>query len=246
MPLALVALSCLDGEPADYSPHCVLHPYIAIDATAGSLVVHASPDDLACPDLACFEACPVEGEVDGVEMAVCRPAFREEGTPASASSFVIDSYPAAPETEIRTMRRVVRIASSTPDLTFSFELPDVRSLDAELAWSSPLYDPRFRQGPCNVRGNRDALSMAGRLRVVSRTGGAAGEGGVTDDYHAVVEVSGRIEAVVGSNVNGPCLFLPATEFSFTYEEDEVSPGKSCIVLVSEGPTSAPPPSTRVP
>ena len=212
--VAVVSSSC--GSAVDDEPTCWAFPYLDVRATSGSLVFRAAREDVPCRDAACLAACPVEGEADGVEVAVCRPAFREVGSPVASGAFVIEKDLFFPEGG--SLRRAVRIASFSPDLTLAFELPDVRSLDGEHDWSSPAHESYFISGSCAPRANIREIPVAGRLRMVSRTGGSDGGDGFTADYHAVVELSGRIEAVGGSSQSGSCLYLPAIEFSFTYEE----------------------------
>ena len=215
---------CGDERAVTAEPECSYWPYIPIRATSGSLVVRVTTEDLACP-LACLDTCPVVGLANGTEVVECRPGFREEGTEVSRASFVIENqeYP-----ESATTYRIVRIAATTPDLSFVIRLPDVRSLEGEHAWSSPLIEAQFRSVSCYTAVGSDAAPVVGRLRVISRTGGAAGEDGVTDDYHAVVEVTGHVERL-GNISGGPCPSMSETEFSFTYEESEVAETGLCLL-----------------
>lgn len=52
---------------------------------------------------------------------------------------------------------------------------------------------------------------------------------MTRDYHAVVQVTGTVEAATGETGNGePCFVFPRVEFAFVFEEHEVVTYNYCL------------------
>lgn len=225
VPLALAVVSCDDSDPEIADPVCSRYPVIPIHARSGALVVRARPQDFR--GLGAYaDVCRAEDGPHGEEILACRPTFTDvDGVRGSFAIIGDDSW------SLAVTRRGVRITSNAPDLSFEFDLPDVRSLDGVHAWSSGVFLQEFNPpgpGACHWWPGNDPHAV-GLLNVVSRSGGVDAENVVTDDYHAVVEVAGRVETVWGNGADGPCVYLPETVFSFTYEEDEVTETGICLL-----------------